>query len=106
MLHLIPEDGIGQLGSHGRDSILSQEALFGIIGPDHHMNVWVMPFVMESGVPVEVIERYLHRLRQCRCVLHEERAPRIGVVEFQTSGILTAQRVDDGPHISLMRFQL
>ena len=42
---------------------------------------------------------------RCRCVLHEECAPCISTVVFQTSGILAAQRVDDGPHISLMRFQ-
>ena len=106
MLHLIPENSIGQLGAHRRDPVLGQEAFLGIIGPDHHVNVRVMPFVMEGGIPVKVLERYLHRLRQRRCVLHEECAPRIGVVVFQTGGILTAQRVDDGPHISLMRFQL
>ena len=69
------------------------------------MNVRVMPFVMEGGVPVEVLERYLHRLRQRRCVLHEERAPRISVVVFQTGSIFPTQRVDDGPYISLMCFQ-
>ena len=60
LLHLIPEDSIGQLGAHRRDPILGQESFLRIIGPDHHVDVRVMPFVMESGIPVKVIERYLH----------------------------------------------
>ena len=64
-----------------------------------------MAFVVESGVPPEVIKGYLHRLCQRRCVLHEERAPCVSVIVFQAGGILTAQRIDDGPHISFMGFQ-
>ena len=65
-----------------------------------------MPLIVESRIPAEVISRYPHGLGQILCVHHEQSAPRFCVVVFQAGGIFTAQRVDDGPHISFVGLQL
>ena len=61
-IHLIPEDAVGQLGAHGRNAVSGQEALLGMIGPHHHVNVRVMSLVVEGCVPAEVIGGDLHSL--------------------------------------------
>ena len=65
-----------------------------------------MPLIVEGRIPAEVISRYLHGLGQILCVHHEQAAPCVRIVVPQTGSILTAQGVDDGPHISVMSFQL
>ena len=61
-IHLIPEDAVGQLGAHGRNAVSGQEALLGMIGPHHHVNVRVMSLVVEGCVPAEVIGGDFHSL--------------------------------------------
>ena len=106
LIHLIPEDSVGQLGAHGRNAFSGQEALLGIVRPDHHVDMGVMSLIVEGCVPAEVIHRYPHSPGQILCVHHEQSAPRIRVVVFQAGGIFPAQGVDDGPHISFMGLQL
>ena len=65
-----------------------------------------MPLIVEGRIPAEVISRYLHGLGQILCVHHEQAAPCVRIVVPQPGSILTAQGVDDGPHISVMGFQL
>ena len=60
LVHLITEDGIGQLRAHGCDPILGQVTFLRVIRPDHHVDVRMMTFIVESGIPSEVIKRYLH----------------------------------------------
>ena len=105
-IHLITEDGVGQLGAHSRNAIPGQESFLGIVRPDHHVDVGVMSLVVEGCIPAEVIHRYPHGLGQILCVHHEQCAPRFCIVVFQAGGIFTAQRVDDGPHISFVGLQL
>ena len=105
LFHLITEDGIGQFGTHGRNPILCEESFLWVIRPDHHVDVRMMTLIVESGVPLEVVCGYFHGVCQVHLMHHEQRAPRLRTVIMQSSGILPAQRVDDGPHISLMGFQ-
>ena len=65
-----------------------------------------MPLIVEGRIPAEVISRYLHGLGQILCVHHEQGTPCFRIVVPQSGSILTAQGVDDGPHISVMGFQL
>ena len=106
LIHLITEDGVGQLGAHSRNAIPGQEALLGVVRPDHHVDMGMMTLIVEGCIPAEVIHRYPHGLGQILCVHHEQSTPRFCIVVPQPGGILTAQRVDDGPHISLVGLQL
>jgi hypothetical protein len=55
------------------------------------MHVWVVAFIVESGVPAEVVLRNLHGVRNLVAVRAEQIPPRFGIIIAKTNGILTLE---------------
>ncbi len=80
--------------------------MFRIPGPDQHVDVGVVLLVMEGGAPAEVPGRDLHRRRQLRLVSQQQPAPTLAGIVSQPGSILPSQRVDEGPHRSVVTANL
>ena len=61
MQQLLSEDLIGQRGLDLADTIFGQVRLIRIHRPRHHVDVRMITFVMEGGVPTKILRRDLHR---------------------------------------------
>ena len=88
------------------DTVSGEKTLLWIRRPDHHMDVGMVPLVMEGGTPAKLVYRDLHGLCQPCLVLHQERAPLLRIVIAKGSGVLPAQGVDDRPDRSLVLLYL
>ena len=98
--HLVPEDIVGQPGLDLADALFGEVGLSGFGRPGHHVDVRMLPLVVEGGVPAEVRGRYFHRRRDLVAVGADEISPRCGVVEAQPRRILPLEGEDVRPHIS------
>ena len=63
-------------------------------------------FVVEGGAPAEVPGRNLHRRRQLCLVSQQQPAPALTGIISQPGGILPSQRIDEGPHRSVVTADL
>ena len=97
---------VGQLGAYDLDPLLSQIALFGIGGPDHHVDMRVVLLVVVGGAPAELAGWNFHGLSQFRLVSQQKLAPALAVLVPQPRGVLPLQRVDEGPHRSVVSVDL
>ena len=55
---LLTEDLIGERGLDLADTVFGQVCLIRLCRPRHHVDVGMIPFVMERRVPAEVLRRY------------------------------------------------
>ena len=60
----------------------------------------MLSFIVEGGVPAEVLGRNVHSGSDVVAVCAQERTPRLGVVIAQTCGVLPVEGDDVCPHIS------
>ena len=88
------------------DTISGEKTLLWVRGPDHHVDVGMVPLVMEGSAPTKLIYWDFHSLRQLRLVLHQKRAPLLRIVIAKGSGVLPVQGVDDCPDRSLVLLYL
>ena len=58
---LLSEDLIGQRGFDLADTIFGQVCLIRLCRPRHHVDVGMVTFIVEGGVPAEILRRDLHR---------------------------------------------
>jgi len=65
-----------------------------------HVDVRVVPLVMEGGVPLQILLRDLHRLRDGSGFGTAESAPALGVVVAEALRVRTAEGKYERPHIS------
>ena len=63
MEQLLTEDLVGERGLDLADTIFGQVRLIGFLRPCHHVDVGMIALIVEGGVPVEILRRYLHRRR-------------------------------------------
>ena len=82
------------------DALLVQETGLAVGAVADHMDVGVVALIMEGGVPAELTQRYLHRLRDLRRVAGEQVLPAGGAVIAQAGGVLPAQRDNGKPDIA------
>ena len=61
MEQFLAEDLIGERGLDLADTVFGQVCLIRLCRPRHHVDMGMIPFVMEGGVPVKVLRRYFHR---------------------------------------------
>ena len=102
LVELALEDVVGQLGADGLDAVFGEVSALGVSRPDHHVNVGVVAFVMEGGVPAQVRGWYLHGRGDLSAVAHEELPPCGRGVIAQPGGVLSPQGEDECPLVSGM----
>ena len=105
ILQLLPEDGAGELGTHGEDTFLRQVSHPRIVRPHHHVDVGVMPLVMKRCVPPQLVLRDAQCLRQCAGLLEQQGTPSGGIVVAGLHGILPPQRKNECPHAACVGVQ-
>ena len=105
-MHLILKYGVGESGAHGVDTVSGEKTLLWVRGPNHHVDMGMVPLVMEGSTPTKLIYRNFHSLRQLRLMLHQKRAPLLRIVIAKGSGVLPAQGIDNRPDWPLVLFHL
>ena len=75
---ILTEDLLGQIALDGFDTFLRQGRLVRFDGIGHHVDMRMMPRIMERGVPAEVLRRNLHLLGDHIPVGAEQVHPGIG----------------------------
>ena len=58
---LLTEDLVGECGLDLADTVFGKICLSRFHRPRHHVDMGMIPFVMEGGVPAEILRRYFHR---------------------------------------------
>ena len=96
------EDLLCQPGFYFRNTLPVQETRLAVGAVADHVDVGVVALVVEGGVPAELTQRYLHGLRNLRCVTGEQILPAGGAVVTQAGSVLTAQGDDREPHVAGM----
>ena len=104
-VELVLENLIGERRTHGGDPIWVQVALLGIIAPDHHVDMRMVTFIVESGVPMEAACWDLHGFRYLLLLGKNEPPPLSGAVIAEPGGILPAQGIDECPDPAVMTVQ-
>ena len=61
MEQLLTEYLIGESGLDLPNTILGEVCLIRFHRPSHHVDVGMIALIVERGVPVEILRRYLHR---------------------------------------------
>ena len=80
LVELLTEDVVGQHRAHPGNTGTGQISLFGVRGPQHHVDMGVRALVVVGGVPAQMVGRYPHGLRQLSLVGHEKPPPAGGAV--------------------------
>ena len=83
-----------------RDALSIQENGLAVGAVADHMDVRVVALIVKGGVPVELTQRYLHRLCNLRSVAGEQVLPAGGAVVAQAGGVLPAQRDNGEPDVA------
>ena len=97
---ILAEDFLGQIALDGFDTLGGEVGFVGIDGVSHHMNMRMVTFVVECGVPAEVLRRDLHLLRDHVSLRTKQVHPCVRVVIAQPFRILTAEGDDVCPDIA------
>ena len=86
-----------QSGFDVRDARLRKKDRVTVCAIADHVDMGMMAFVVEGGVPAELVKRNPHSVRKPGSVTGKQVFPLPGVVVAQTGGVLPAQR-NDGIH--------
>ena len=86
--------------------IFAQKAVFRVVRPEHHVNVRMIAFVMESCIPPKLQRRSLHGFCEI-CLLRAQKCPpACGIVVTETRSIIAPKGVNNRPDVALMRLKL
>ena len=104
IFQLCLKDAVGHYRTQFYNGISFQNRL--LICPDHHVNVRVRIRVVVSCIPVQRRRWNMKRFRKFVLLADEQLAPCGSVVVSQALRVLTMQRIDDRPDVSVVRGQV
>ncbi len=97
---VLAEDFLCQGGLDRGDAGFVQEAGPAVGAPADHVDVRVVRFIVEGGVPAELAVGDFHRLRHLRCKAGEQFPPLFCVVVAKAGGVLPAQGDNREPDVA------
>lgn len=97
---LLLEDVVGERGLNLPDAVFVQMCLPRFHRPRHHVNVGMMPLIMERRVSPEILRRDVRSCRNVIAVSTEQGLPCLRIVVAKTFRVFPVQRKDMGPDVA------
>ena len=103
-VHLILKNIIGEFRANHLDALFGQSPPRWISRPDHGVDMGVMTFIVEGGIPAEPVRRNLHGFRYLDLMSLDQFSPALRAVIAKPGRVFPPQGPDKRPHVSTVLF--